>query len=140
MNRFTDFYEAFHFLKTHKMVENIGVDGLRNNYFNECLCIYVVKVNPETDEIEINDNLNSKTQVWLEFGPIHYDNIFEEMMPEHDINLDCGADTYEEAIIKLANLVDLYYDDNGEKIVLTIVDKKIYKLFNLQRKSFPTWY
>ena len=61
-------------------------------------------------------------------------------MPEHDINLDCGADTYEEAIIKLANLVDLYYDDNGEKIVLPIVDKKIDKLFNLQRKSFPTWY
>ena len=61
-------------------------------------------------------------------------------MPEHDTNLDCGADTYEEAIIQLANLVDLYYDDNGEKIVLPIVDKKIDKLFILQRKRFHNWF
>lgn len=132
MKRFTDFYEAFHFLRTHKMVENIGVDGFKNSHFNECLCVDVVKVNPETNAIEINDNLNTKTQVWLEFGPIHYNNIFDEIMPEHDTDLDCGADTYEDAIIKLANLVDLYYDDNGEKAVLPAIkiENKHYKLID----------
>lgn len=118
MKRFTDFYEAFHFLRTHKMVENIGVDGFKNNHFNECLDVSVVKVNPETDAIEINDNLNTKTQVWLEFGPMN------GLIPEHDTDLDCGADTYEEAIIKLANLVDLYYDNLGRELgtEYTVVD------------------
>ena len=132
MKIFTDFYEAFHFLKTHKMIESTGFEGLKHNHFDECLDISVVKVNPETDEIETNDNLNTKTQIWLEFGPIHYDNIFDKMMPEHDTNLDCGADTFEEAIIKLANLVDLYYDDNGEKVVLPVVMAKLSNLVNLE--------
>ena len=48
MKRFTEFYEAFHFLKTHKIVENIGVDGLKNNHFDKCLDISVVKVNTRT--------------------------------------------------------------------------------------------
>lgn len=120
MKRFTEFYEAFHFLKTHKIVENIGVDGLKNNYFDKCLDISVVKVNPETDAIEINDDLNIKTQVWLEFGPM------DGLIPEHDTRLDCGADTFEEAIIQLANLVDKYYLDNGkEKQGATCNDIKV---------------
>lgn len=109
MKRFTDFYEAFHFLRTHKMIESTGFKSLKHNHFYECLDISVVKVNPETDAIEMNDDLNIKTQVWLEFGPIN------GLIPEHDTRLDCGADTFEEAIIQLANLVDKYYHDSGEE-------------------------
>lgn len=109
MKRFTDFYEAFHFLRTHKMTERTGFEGSKHNHFDECLDISVVKVNPETDAIEMNDDLDIKTQVWLEFGPMN------GLIPEHDTRLDCGADTFEEAIIQLANLVDKYYLDNGEE-------------------------
>ena len=38
-----------------------------------------------------------------------------KLIPEHDTRLDCGADTFEEAIIQLANLVDKYYLDNGKE-------------------------
>lgn len=119
-NRFNDFYEAFHFLRTHKMIERTGFEGLKHYHFNECLDISVVKVNPETDAIEMNDDLNIKTQVWLEFGPMN------GLIPEHDTRLDCGADTFEEAIIQLANLVDKYYLDNGkEKQGATCDDIKV---------------
>lgn len=56
----------------------------------------VVKVNPKTNEISDDVELNSKTRIWLECG----------ITPnEHDIRLDCGGDTFEEAIIQLADLV-----------------------------------
>lgn len=59
-------------------------------------------------------HLNTKTQIWLEFGEAYLD-IDEDTNVQfiHDYNLDCGADTFEEAIIELANLVDKYYNDDG---------------------------
>lgn len=102
--RITDFYEAWLFLNEHEIVYLNGV-----NYFYKCLDIEVVKVSPETLTIENDTNLNTKTQVWLEFGGIIKDENFGIIMPCHDINLDCGADTFEEAITKLANLVNNYY-------------------------------
>ena len=60
---------------------------------------------------------NTKTEVWLEFGRAFIDySITDDVMFEHDYRLDCGGDTFEEAIIKLANLVDQFYYDNGEDI------------------------
>jgi len=80
------------------------------------------------------------TEVWLEFGPAHYDGDLEEELnanrenwqaeiyPEmycrenrsHDWELDCGAPTFDEALVKLANLVKRFYgdyvdDDDGHK-------------------------
>lgn len=115
IKQFTDFYEAFMFLKTHNM--NIGFikeTKYTYNKFFDSLSVEVVKVNPENETIEDNEELNTATRVWLEFGP--YD--FEENCRVHDTNLDCGGKTFEEAIIKLANLVNAYYDERGKERTL----------------------
>ena len=119
--RFSDFYKAFNFLRNHKLCECEIDQGNRRksvvNYFDRCLSISVVKINPETDEIDANMSNNTKTEVWLEFGRAFIDySITDDVMFEHDYRLDCGGDTFEEAIIKLANLVDQFYYDNGEDI------------------------
>ena len=120
--RFDDFYQAYNFLKNHKMCEcEMEINKSKKskyliNNFDRCLDISVVKVNPETEEIDKDMKSNTKTEVWLEFGRAFIDNeISDNVMFEHDYRLDCGADTFEEAIIKLANLVDEFYLDNGEE-------------------------
>ena len=101
MKEIKDFKEAWDFLNNHKIFWlEIGTsEDYYINMFDECLTIAVVKVNPQTKEIDNNENLNTQTEVWLECGP------FDENDTIHDIDLDCGADTFEQAIIKLSNLV-----------------------------------
>ena len=73
---------------------------------NGCLDISVVKINPESNEIEITEgkkHLNTKTQIWLEYGEVYKDENTNRIGFCHDTELDCGGDTFEEAIIKLAN-------------------------------------
>lgn len=120
--RFNDFYEAYNYLKNHKMCEcpiyndNGRKTKYTNNYFDKCLDVDVVKVNPITNEIDNIKANNTKTQVWLEFGRAFIDlDITNEAMIEHDLRLDSYGDTFEEAIIMLANLVNEYYYDNGEE-------------------------
>lgn len=98
-----DFYEAWKFLNNHPMFYmNFAYD----------LWIDVVKVNPETNEIDINKDKNTKVQVWLEHGK--YEKEYHSC--NHDTDLDCGGNTFEEAIIELARLVKENYTDDGEKI------------------------
>lgn len=124
---FTNFYQAWWFLYNHPIfddtpkrmtLEESTIPGTFSR-FEDCVDVDIVKVNPGTDCIEKDDNLNTKTRVWLECGPwVHkdreagkYDS--KEFFPEgpsHDWNLNCGGDTYEEAIVKLANLVSQNYD------------------------------
>lgn len=120
-NRFNDFYEAYNFLKEHKMTKTyskLSDDSkeFETDHFYKCLDVNVVKVNPKTCELEHKEDrlhLNTKTKVWLEFGAWCEEN----NSPYHDYDLDCGGDTFEEAIIKLANLVDKYYDKStGKKV------------------------
>ena len=94
---FTDFFEAFHYLKNHTMFQG---------RFESCLDIEVVKVNPITKAIDDNKDLNTETNVWLECGK------YIKYIPWHDMDLDCGGRTFEEAIIELANLVQEHYGDN----------------------------
>jgi hypothetical protein len=116
------FYKAWHFLENHPIYNINNTD----NKFLDNLNIMVVKVNPETNEIDDNDEKNIKVQIWLESGPIiierighgcGYSNKIEYC---HDINLDCGADTFEEAIIKLAELVKSVYGDYNNVIKAVI--------------------
>jgi hypothetical protein len=100
-----------------------------NNYrFDLALDIDVVKVNPETGQIDDDPAKNTLPQVWLECGPWEAD-LYKDEDPElreetykeipedkrggftHDTNLDCGGDTFEDAIIALAELVKLNYDN-----------------------------
>ena len=100
------FYDAWMFLSTHKMFRNLFECGLYT---------VVVKVNPETDAVDDDDNKNTKVQIWLEHGPY-------EIQPgnccsqhTHDWDLDCGGDTFEDAVIKLAELVKKHYNNDGSK-------------------------
>lgn len=77
--------------------------------FQKCLDIEVVKVEPITKTVHRNENLSTETRVWLECGPYH------SQYMTHDLDLDCSGATFEEAIIELANLVQAYYNDVGEK-------------------------
>lgn len=95
-----EFFEAWNYLSNHEIF-----DG----HFNECLDIEVVKINPKTMEIDDNIENNTKVEIWLECGPY-----LEETLT-HDIDLDCGGFSFEEAIIKLSELVKQFYD-NGDNI------------------------
>lgn len=73
-------------------------------------------MNPDTNMIDSNRTKNTKTKVWLEFGAAFLDLKFSKHVQfEHDKRLDCGSNTFKEAIINLANLVDKYYLDNSEE-------------------------
>lgn len=97
--KFDDFYSAFHFLEDHPYFED---------RFQQCIDIAVVKVNPETKRVDDQLELNTEINVWLECGA------FWKGFSTHDIDLDCGGATFEEAIINLANLVFEKYGDYEE--------------------------
>lgn len=108
MKPFVDFYAAWRFLEGHKIFELEEC-----SVFFRCLSIEVVKVNPDTEKIDDNEAKNTATRVWLECGPwCHSDELTDEErkgfpygVSSHDVELDCGAPTFEQAIIKLANQV-----------------------------------
>lgn len=108
-NTFTDFEQAFDFLEAHPMF---------NDMFLEDLWYNVVKVNPETGAIDTDTSKNTKIEFWFEHGP--YSDQSSDGIAwnrcTHDLDLDCGGDTYEEAMINLANKVKEYYSDDGVKI------------------------
>lgn len=103
-----DFYESFHYLNNHIIFAK---------HFSECLDIWVAKVNPETNEVDDDNSKNTKIEIWLECGPYCKDFF------THDIDLDCGGDTFEEAIIELAKLVKDIYGDDIEKAIKHVNDK-----------------
>lgn len=112
------FYDSFKYLENH-VIFNYILDGdVYISKFHECIDVSVVKVNPKTLVIEDNDKLNTKVQVWIEAGPY-----LNEGIRSHDIDLDCGADTFEEAIIELASLVKKFYTSD-KKIALNKVKEK----------------
>lgn len=92
-----DFYAAWIFLVEHRI--------FKDDFEYDRLWMHVTKVNPITDEIDDDETKNTKTEVWLECFPDNENGIF------HDTDLDCGGDTFEEAIIKLASLVKEKYGD-----------------------------
>lgn len=100
-----DFYEAWWFLVEHPAFKITNFRGT----FEECLCIDVQKINPVTGKKEKNEKLNTKVEVWLECGRYMFDEPLKRFIPCHDIRLDCGGTTFEEAIINLAKKVKQFY-------------------------------
>lgn len=113
-----DFFDAFTFLKNHP-----AFDG-------DLLCggldIAVAKVNPKTKRIEdtidpktgslIEDREgNTETRIWLETG-LKCGSIRGQPMWGHDIDLDCGGATFEEAIVTLALKVREKYGDYARRL------------------------
>ncbi len=97
-----EFYDAWWYLKEHSMFKYDGIGG-----FQECLDVFVAKVNPENDTVDDDKTKNTKVEIWLETGPYEpWDSDDPATVGStHDINLDCGAETFEQAIIKLSKLV-----------------------------------
>lgn len=95
-----DFFEAYMYLHNHPMFDD---------KFLRSLYVEVVKVCPETLCIEDDQAKNTQTRVWLECGPVEGGFFY------HDIRLDCGGDTFEDAIVELAKLVKEHYPLEKEK-------------------------
>ncbi|MGB7281577.1 MAG: hypothetical protein WBE13_04875 [Candidatus Acidiferrum sp.] len=92
----------------------------------ECnLDIHWAKVD-STRVVNDNPKLNTNVEVWLELGPMYYgycqpefeadqDHDRDYLINYHDINLDCGAPTFDEALLILAKLVRRHYGDYREE-------------------------
>lgn len=113
-----EFYTAWWWLVMHPAFNHAG----ERPGFTDSLVIDLAKVNPETSKIEDDKTLNTKVEVWLEAGPWidpseagYPEDWAETEVASHDINLDCGGDTFEEAIIKMAELVKKHYGEYQTK-------------------------
>ena len=125
--KFTDFHEAWWFLnecKSFKATKRVliqagyseslaKITSGETNYFQESLCIEVQKVNPENDTIEEDEKLNTKIVVWLECGSPYYDEHTKRILTYHNWDWDCGGDTFEEAIVNLANIIWEHENENN---------------------------
>lgn len=123
-----DFYTAWHWLRRHPAFAYKGALGKKFpcSGFEPALDIMVSKVDPPTRRIEDHADRNTHTEVWLECGPyvepdeegiksgFYGEHWINYGIPSHDINLDCGGDTFESAVIKLAELVRKHYGDYAE--------------------------
>lgn len=67
---------------------------------------------------------NKYVECWLEYGPLSYDytsggtydwDVVTHLQHYHDIQLDCGAPTFDEALVILAKKVQRLYGDYREK-------------------------
>jgi hypothetical protein len=104
-----NFYDSWKFLEEHPIFQK-KYDTFSVPQFQQCLDIAVTKVNPANCTMEVDETKNTKVEVWLEAGP------YAEGFREHDIDLDCGGDTFEEAIIALAvKVLDKYGDYETEE-------------------------
>ena len=93
------------------------------------LDIFYAKVNhPTHGRVDDDNSKNKYVEVWMEFGPIYYGYAASGcetpladwddttmLLHSHDINLDTGAPTFDEALVKLAKLVLKHYGDYAKK-------------------------
>ena len=110
--------EAWDWLRNHpKLCTSDGLFyGIEHN-----LDIDVVLVNPDTEEIDPDDTKNTAVRIWLEMAPAVYLCDLPEasehpdwgrtLCGSHDIELDCGGASFEEAIMELVGLVKQHYGD-----------------------------
>lgn len=92
---FANLWAAHRFLAAHRK------RGFDNTGFLDALYINRAMVNPLTGEIDDDPDKNTRLEVWLESGPGRD----ESGAYWHDIDLDCGASTIEEAMMTLAEKV-----------------------------------
>lgn len=104
-----DFVYAYRWLFEHPIF---------NEQLESRMWITAVKVNPNTNEVDDDHNLNTDNRIWLE--PQTYDD--KEDTFYGDLDLECGGKTFEEAILRLANLVyqkyGTYTHDEAHQIMM----------------------
>ena len=89
------------------------------------LDIDYAKVSPKSLRRCKDEKLNTQVRCWLEFGPLWMpdeeqralmgDSAPDSPQASHDIRLDCGGDTFEEAFRNLCLLVLKYDGDYDRK-------------------------
>lgn len=86
---------------------------------------------PHTNRIEDFKALNTKTQLWVEFMSPMYMEDTKQWVQAHDYELDCGGDTYDEAIDKLyQNVVSVYGEYTEEE------SEEIYKALHPSASNY----
>lgn len=107
-------YDAFWFLTDHPKAVIGKVDPdlkhVDDAAFIDNIVLIYVKINPETNSITDTD-ADTQVQVWLESGPQEWNDALQDYIPTHDPDLDCGGDTFDDALIALANKVKEHYGD-----------------------------
>lgn len=94
------FYQSWNYLNNLEMVNYNGLSRLK-----DCLNVEVIKIDPAIDAINIEDSsMNTKVKVRLELSEIVYDEELKKTILLDDIDFGCWGDTYEEAIIEMANI------------------------------------
>lgn len=76
------------------------------------LDIFYARVN-KRGRVDDDETENVFIECWLEFGPIKFavtDGVLR-LQNQHDIDLDCGAPTFDQALVKLARRVKRKYGD-----------------------------
>lgn len=103
-------YESWCYLEDHNLfnlVSSYAVNGeektFRDTRFGANLDVQAVKVCPDSLSIEKDESRNTKLQIWLEPGVVAI--IDGEVVSAGDYGLHCGGDTFEDAIINLAQIV-----------------------------------
>jgi hypothetical protein len=89
---------------------------------DENLDIHYAKTNSRGVVVK-DASKNTVVRCWLEFGQLLYEYPSEwhtstQRLNYHDINLDCGGDTFDEALIKLAKLVLKHYGDYASEPIM----------------------
>jgi hypothetical protein len=123
---FEDVVEAFYWLQEHPLyLRDFEIGFPLSNWEGTGLWIHYAKVDPISASISDDESKNTHTEVWLESGPwySHEISVLTGEDPQtanipgiqvHDIRLDCHGNTFEEAILNLAQLVNQHYGNYRE--------------------------
>lgn len=109
----TDPHEAFWFLHNHPKAVDRPVEGeatILDSAFIDNLDVMYVKVDPDKREIT-NTERDTQTEIWLETGPMEWNETLQNYLATHDPRLDCSGSTFDEALVNLANLVKEHYGE-----------------------------
>lgn len=104
------FHKIHLWLREHPGLNSVGNIRVA---MQDNLNIEVVKVCPETGVRENDEKLNTEVRIMLETGPWQSDSgggRFDGYWT-HDPMLDCSGETFEDAIIRLSQLVKQQYGD-----------------------------
>ena len=126
-----DFHFCWHFLNDH--IQSLYGQGFEN--FQGSLDIMVAKVSPASKRIVKDAKKNTLTQGRLEWGPWAPNP--DHPCWFHDWEVDCGADTFEEAIMELASLVYQKYGNVTKEMMFKLIPDEIHgKIDKLAEEAF----
>ena len=123
-------YNAYYYVANHPMFYSFkpwknaqdGVPAVHERHLDhESGWTYVHidphMVNPVDNKISDDPHLNTKLEWWYEFGPTLFHENMGAGVSGHDHHCDGGADTYDEAIIKVAKAIHEAYGNDRKQVM-----------------------